>query len=187
MSEAGIVGSSTASRSTMVASLCDGWRNAESIFCEMFELSVVFGAPEVSEDASLAPQPDTLVVGMSFDGPSRGLAFLSLPRASARRLVAALLGESDEHSDEVLSLIATTVLELGNVVLNSVVAEVGGNLGETYRFSLPELIGVDGIDARLAAASERFLLSGDACVGGDEPVRLSIGLILTDPSREAHG
>lgn len=158
--------------------LCTGWRDSETILTEMFGLPVSFGRAELSPSDRLDAHADPLIVGMSFSGPSRGLSLLALPRACSLKLVAALLGEDDVHSDEVVSLVAATVLELGNVVLNSVLAEVGRRTAAPLDFDLPTLLGVAEVDEYLCRSEHRAVLAGQAVVGTGAPASLQIGLAL---------
>lgn len=188
MSEAGISRRPSRSLPALVAPLRDGWRQSQAILAEMFEVPVSFGEPVVDEKMGAAFVADDRVsaVGMSFAGDADGLALLLVSRSAVQPLVVALLGGADADPDEVLAFYPTTVVELGNVVLNSVVAEVGRALDETYRFELPALLSQRELAERLDSAAGGIVLVGEATVGREPASPLGIGLLLDEGPRTRH-
>lgn len=188
MSAANISKGPTRSRATFVGSLCEGWRQAQTILAEMFEVPVAFSEPTISNDlvASFATDEGSSAVGMAFTGDSSGFALFIVSPGTMQPLVAALLGESVTDPDAVLAFFPTTVVELGNVVLNSVVAEVGRTLGESYRFELPVLCSGREVSSHLETAGASVVLVGEATVYREHPSPLGIGLLLDEPLWNDH-
>lgn len=184
MSEANVTREPSRSHAVLEASLREGWRQSRSILTEMFDVPVVFTEPVLDDEgaALLAADSGSWVVGMSFTGGSNGLALLLVSRVAVRPLVVALLGEAAADPDDALPFLPTTVVELGNVVLNSVVAEIGRALGETYRFELPALLSRQETTSRFETATAGLVLVGEATVDREPPSPVGIGLLLDDPS-----
>ncbi len=91
------------------------------------ELTAVFG-----------PLGKTAVssVQMGFHGGLDGCAFLIFPQQSASRLVAGLTGE-DTLGEDLDSLRAGTLTEIGNVLINSVLGTVANLLDRPLRYTSP--------------------------------------------------
>ncbi len=132
-----------ATDAALLEALRDGWREAQTVFQEMFPGPVSLLEPVVGITDLVELLPDTIAVGMRFEGRSPGLAALSLDCTAARALVVSLLGSGEADDAEVLSLLTDTSLELANIVLNAVLAEAGRALSETYRFEVPALMTAD--------------------------------------------
>ncbi len=146
----------------LLGALRSGWRRAQVVFREMFPRPVslleLSAGPEDTGGQPYSPQ-ESIIVGMRFHGSVSGLAALILERAAAGRLVESLFGEARPDHSEVLSLLVDTSLELGNVVLNAIVAEAGRALAETYHFDVPTLLSADELEAPEGARV--FLLRGE--------------------------
>lgn len=172
------------SRATLVTALREGWRQSQGILAEMFEVPVSFGEPVIDDDGIgvFAADDRSWAVMMTFTGGSSGAALLVISRAAARPLVTAVLGDETGGSDDALAFYPTTVVELGNVVLNSVVAEAGRALDESYVFELPGLVSRPELNGMLESATATVSLVGEATVNREEPAPLGIGLLLNDPS-----
>ena len=176
------------SRAALVTALRKGWRQSQAILAEMFEVPVTFGEPVIDDEGigAFAADDRSWAVGMTFAGGSSGAALLVISRAAVQPLVTALLGDEKVSSDDALAFYPTTVVELGNVVLNSVVAEAGRALDETYLFELPGLVSRPELIEMLESATATVSLLGEATVNREEPAPLGIGLILNDPSWTDH-
>lgn len=162
----------TATDAVLLEALRDGWRQAQEVFREMFPGPVSLLEPYVRTTHLIECPPESIVVGMRFDGGAPGLAALSLGRTAARVLVVSLLGGNEAHGRrpddaEVLSLLADTSLELANIVLNAVLAEAGRVLSEIYRFEVPVLMSAKELAA--AADARTYLLRGEIVCGDSPP------------------
>lgn len=176
------------SRAALVTALREGWRQSQAILAEMFEVPVTFGEPVIDDEGigAFAADDRSWAVAMTFAGGSSGAALLVISRAAVQPLVTALLGDETVSTDDALAFYPTTVVELGNVVLNSVVAEAGRALDETYLLELPGLVSRPELIGMLESATATVSLSGEATVNREEPAPLGIGLILNDPSWTDH-
>jgi len=76
---------------------------------------------ELSQDIQLIKEDTLSSVQLPFKGPFTGSACLLFPTESAAALVMALTGET-EDSDTMDSLREATLTEIGNIVLNGVMA-----------------------------------------------------------------
>jgi hypothetical protein len=188
MSDVRVTGEPAGSRSALAASLREGWRQAQGILSEMFELPVTFGPPVIDDGgtARFAEEDGLSAVGMAFTGGSSGIALLVVSRSAVQPLVVALLGEAATDPDDILAFYPTTVVELGNVVLNCVVAEVGRTRDETYRFELPAILSHRELKERLDSASTSLALVGETTVDRAPPSRLGIGLLFDHEHRNEH-
>lgn len=75
-------------------------------------------------------------VQMGFHGSLDGSAFLVFPSASAAKLVALLTGD-DSRTEDLDSIRAGTLTEIGNILINSVVGTLSNILGHPLQYSLP--------------------------------------------------
>ncbi|MFW5742410.1 MAG: hypothetical protein ACOCW3_05275 [Spirochaetota bacterium] len=188
MSDVRVTGESAGSRSALAASLREGWRQAQGILTEMFQLPVTFGLPVIDDGgiARFAEEDGLSAAGMAFTGGSSGIALLFVSRSAVQPLVAALLGEAVTDPEDIVTFYPTTVLELGNVVLNCVVAEAGRTRDETYRFELPAILSHRELTEQFDSASTSLVLVGEATVDRGPPSRLGIGLLFHREHRNDH-
>ncbi len=167
---------SMATDAPLLEALRSGWRQAQAIFREMFPGPVSLLEPHVGPAHQIECPPESIVVGMRFEGVAPGLAALALSHTSARALVVSLLGGEADGSGpddaEVLSLLTDTALELANIVLNAVLAEAGRTLSETYRFEIPVLMTAEELAA--ACDARTYLLRGEILCGGTLPASAQV-------------
>ncbi len=76
-------------------------------------------------------------VRLGFRGSLSGMANLVFPSASAAKLVAALMSEDTDDSDDLDALKTGTLSEVGNVVLNGVMGEMSNLLHQHLRYAIP--------------------------------------------------
>jgi CheY-specific phosphatase CheX len=143
----------------------------------MFDVPVSFGEPIVREADTLAVQAGSVAVAMEFSGVSTGLGVLSVSRSTARTLVASMLGCS-EISDDVIPLLAPTVLELGNIVLNTIVGGLGDRLREEFRFTVPTMLRPETLRSYEASSTTTGLLKGWTMIADQSPAALVVGVVL---------
>lgn len=163
----------------VLGSLRRGWDRSESIIREMFDAPVSFGEPTARLAGAVELQADSMAVAMEFSGPRSGLGVLSVSRATARMLVASMLGCS-ETDDAVLPMLVPAVLELGNVVLNAIVGDVGERLTERYRFEVPTSLLPDSLRDHEIRAETIGLLNGHIAIGDQPPAALLVGILLQE-------
>lgn len=75
-------------------------------------------------------------VQMAFHGSLDGSAFLIFPQASALKLVTLLTGD-ESRPEDLDSIRAGTLTEVGNILINSVVGTLSNVLGRPLQYSLP--------------------------------------------------
>ncbi len=75
-------------------------------------------------------------VQMGFRGSLDGSAFLVFPQASAAKLVTLLTGD-ESRPEDLDSIRAGTLTEVGNILINSVVGTLSNILGHPLHYSLP--------------------------------------------------
>jgi chemotaxis protein CheC len=75
-------------------------------------------------------------VQLDFHGVLNGTAALVFPPQSAAKLVSALLGE-DDSSHGLTPVMAETLNEVGNIVINAVIGTIGNIISSPFDYSLP--------------------------------------------------
>lgn len=113
---------------------------------DMLDSPIVLEVPEVTmiayEDlasAAGAASQSFSCVQLGFKGPFSGVAALVFPPSSAAKLVAAMTAE--EPDDPGLDgVMAGTLNEIGNIVINCVIGTIGNILDKTFDFSLPNYV-----------------------------------------------
>lgn len=161
----------------LLCSLREGWERSERIIREMFDAPVSFGEPAAQVVDTLEVQAGSMAVAMEFSGPRSGLGLLAVSRATARGLVASMLGCA-ETADAVLPMLVPAVLELGNVVLNAIIGDVGERLSERYRFEVPTSLAPSLLRDHEARADTSGLLNGRISIGDQPPAELVVGVVL---------
>lgn len=78
-------------------------------------------------------------VQLNFHGSFTGSAALVFPPRSAVILVAALTGE-DPEAPSLNAVMAGTLNEVGNIVINAVIGTIGNMLAKPFDFSLPNYV-----------------------------------------------
>lgn len=161
----------------LLGSLRNGWERSEHIIREMFDAPVSFGDPAARVVDALEVQAGSIAVAMEFSGSRAGLGLLAVSRATARGLVASMLGCS-ETDDAVLPMLVPAVLELGNVVLNAIIGDVGERLSERYRFEVPTSLAPNLLPNHEARADMTGCLNGRIAIGDQPPAELVVGVVL---------
>lgn len=82
---------------------------------------------------------DISCVRLDFHGSFTGAAALVFPPQSAAKLVAALTGEAP-GGPSLNAVMAGTLNEVGNIVINGVIGTIGNILAKPFDFSLPNYI-----------------------------------------------
>lgn len=119
-----------------------GIGQASGILNEMLQTHIGLRVPEVTLTSAeeYCPQAGegerVSALQLGFEGGFDGSATLVFPRKDAAKLVSGLTGE--EYGPEDLdSLTAGTLCEVGNIVLNSVIGAMSNVLHQTVLYSLP--------------------------------------------------
>ncbi len=121
-----------------------GVGKAASSLNAMLESHIELEVPSISwfNLQELAEGPDKIgnapisCVQLSFQGTLSGTAALVFPPQSAVKLVAALTGVDPVTSD-LDAVMAGTLNEVGNIVINGVVGTIGNILAKPFEYSLP--------------------------------------------------
>lgn len=101
---------------------------------------------------------DALRELLNIGGALKGTVGLAFPPKSAVRLVSLLTGEKSD-SDDLDSMRAGTLGEVGNIILNSVMGAIGNFLSLPIEFGLPSLD-----HCPLARLVEECIASNDATI-----------------------
>lgn len=167
---------------TPAGSLQLGWSDSERVLAELFEIPVILSEPIVrTVDGFVAAvhepatESDTTVVVMRFQAASeQGLAALLLPRSSARSLAAHLMGADDPYDAEVLALVPAAAVEMGNIVMNAILARVGASAGVHYHYEVPSIRSAARLASAIEAAGTTWLMQGSIRVGQAPPAPLGV-------------
>jgi chemotaxis protein CheC len=113
---------------------------------DMLDSPIVLEVPEVRmityedfKQVAGAPSENFSCVQLGFKGSFSGMAALVFPPASAVKLVAAMTAEEPENPG-LDGVMAGTLNEVGNIVINCVIGTIGNILEKTFDFSLPNYL-----------------------------------------------
>jgi chemotaxis protein CheC len=95
--------------------------------------------PEENDDATGLATATLSCVQLAFHGIFNGTAALVFPPVSAVKLVAALTGENPE-TPNLNAVMAGTLNEVGNIIINSVIGTIGNIFGKSFDYSLPNYL-----------------------------------------------
>jgi chemotaxis protein CheC len=112
---------------------------------EMLESHIELEVPSITlfQFENLEAGPDGFgdgevsCVQLNFRGAFNGSAALVFPPLSAVKLVAALTGE-DPRAPSLNAVMAGTLNEVGNILINAVIGTIGNMLAKPFDFSLPD-------------------------------------------------
>ncbi|MFW5688450.1 MAG: hypothetical protein ACOC1U_02670 [Spirochaetota bacterium] len=135
-----------------------GWHDASRIVAELVRGPL--SAPTTATCPALAVRAGSLVVVMTFDGDARGTAALIAPADSARLLTEQLLTGEGCTDEEILSYVPAATVEIGNILMNAIVARVGRERREAYRFDVPVPVRPDELHRLLAAGPVPHVVQG---------------------------
>lgn len=114
---------------------------------ELVEAHIILEVPQISLFRPEAPDCDSTgwatatlsCVQLGFHGVFNGTAALVFPPVCAAKLVAALTGENLE-TPSLDAVMAGTLNEVGNIIINSVIGTIGNILGKSFDYSLPNYL-----------------------------------------------
>lgn len=114
---------------------------------EMLESHIELEVPSITLfqigdlDGDLHSFTDAVIscVQLDFHGSVAGTAALVFPPQSAAKLVAALTGE-DPGGPSLNAVMAGTLNEVGNILINGVIGTIGNILEKPFDFSLPNYV-----------------------------------------------
>ena len=150
-----------------------GVGKAAAALNEMLESHIELEVPSITlfQFENLKEDPegfgDAVVscVQLRFHGSFNGSAALVFPPRSAAKLVAALTGE-DPETPSLNAVMAGTLNEVGNILINAVIGTIGNMLAKPFDFSLPNYVegrleellnpGEQGADLTVLLISTRF-------------------------------
>lgn len=124
-----------------------GMKRAAAALNEMLESHIelevpsiaLFGGEQLKVDLQGLTGVRLSCVQLGFHGSFRGAAALVFPPQSAVALVSALTGE-DPDTPSLNAVMAGTLNEVGNIVINGVIGTVGNILPRPFDFSLPNYL-----------------------------------------------
>lgn len=91
---------------------------------------------ELSQEVQTMKDTTLSAVQLPFKGTFSGSSCLLFPTKSAKTLVIALTGESEDH-DTMDSLRESTLTEIGNIVLNGIMGSLANVLHHRITYSVP--------------------------------------------------
>lgn len=100
---------------------------------------VIFQLDEPGEELGAFLDTDLSCVQLQFSGSFGGTAALVFPPQSAVKLVATLTGE-DPQAPYLNAVMAGTLNEVGNIVINGVIGTIGNILHKPFDFSIPNYL-----------------------------------------------
>lgn len=127
-----------------------GVGRAAAALNELLESPIVLKVPEVTminyDDLNMQVggsstdlESNFSCVQLGFYGSFSGMAALVFPPASAAKLVASLTGEELE-TPGLNGVMAGTLNEIGNIVINCVIGTIGNIIEKPFDFSLPNYL-----------------------------------------------
>lgn len=99
----------------------------------------LFRLEDLSAELQGAAEREIACVQLDFHGSFTGTAALVFPPASAAQLVATLIGE-DLDAPYLDGVMAGTLNEVGNIVINGVIGTIGNILEKPFDFSVPNYV-----------------------------------------------
>ncbi|MFA5515901.1 MAG: chemotaxis protein CheX [Desulfuromonadales bacterium] len=99
----------------------------------------IFQLNDLDSDLQGDAEADIACVQLNFRGSIAGKAALVFPPQSAVNLVAALTGEEPDVNN-LNAVMAGTLNEVGNIVINAVIGTIGNILTQPFDFSVPNYI-----------------------------------------------
>ena len=168
-----------------------GTGNAANILYKMFDSRVKLHIPEIkivkSDDIvaemNVKDTASVSAVNLSFRGKFSGTAKLIFPTESATKLVE-FFAEEDTEENEMDEIRSSTLEEIGNIVLNSLIGTIGNTLELMLSYAIPTYSEGDysvllkvkgsGIDDYTMLAHTRFQMS-ELDIKGDFILLFEIG------------
>jgi chemotaxis protein CheC len=128
---------------------------------------------DISRELGIVQATSVSAVQLSFSGPVAGISSLVFPPDSASKLVDVLMGEESATADMDAVKIGT-ISEVGNILLNAVMAAFGNFMGVRLVYSipsyvegsLPKVLHMDAVkDSQVLTATTRFLVESHQIEG----------------------
>jgi chemotaxis protein CheC len=121
-----------------------GVGQAASLLHDMLGYDIKLQVPKLSiiRDISTNLNPEEILskelsmIEVNFDGDISGTAMLAFPPQGASKLIKVLTGDEPPEI-HLNSLVADTLTELGNVVLNSVMGLISNMFEQNWKYSVP--------------------------------------------------
>ncbi len=103
-------------------------------------------------------EQETIVssINMAFEGELAGNATLMFPKDSASKMVSAMLGD-DIEIDDFQELLTSTIHEVGNILINSVMGSLGNSLSKRFDY-LPPVYSESSVDNMEQLLQERTIV-----------------------------
>jgi len=115
-----------------------------AVLCEMLNSDIVLTVPYVNvisfeglfDELKQLDSPVVHSIQLSFHGNYKGLANIILPEASANKL-ASLLANLEADSSELDEMEESILIEVGNIILNSIMGSFGNILDVPMKYDPP--------------------------------------------------
>jgi len=125
----------------------------------------VFKIDSIPEELKKFGDSDLFIVRQDFHGPFAGKVALIFPPDSASALVFALT-EKDNSSADLDSVRASTLCEIGNILINGVLGSICNVLESTVSFSLPDYLEINIpklLQQVISKSKEKIILMAKTC------------------------
>ncbi|BCS52392.1 chemotaxis protein CheX [Geobacter sp. SVR] len=128
---------------------------------------------DIDRELGVVRSTSVSAVRLRFRGPITGVSSLVFPPDSAAKLVDVLVGE-ESFSDDLDAIKIGTLSEVGNIILNAVMAAFGNILETRLTYSIPSYVegSVSSVlhmdleeDAPVLSATTRFIVESDRIEG----------------------
>jgi len=104
----------------------------------------VLSVEEASERLHALGLTSVSIINLHFDGPFSGVSSLYFPTPEADKFVSLLDARAAESGEGIELLRSGILMEIGNIVLNSVMGTFGNTLGKHFSFSVPDYFECSG-------------------------------------------
>lgn len=121
----------------------------KKVLLELLQVMQVMSLDDLKKEISNSESPNRSSVDMSFEGEFSGTAQLVFSTSDAGKLVSLFIGE-DSSELEMNDLMKSTLMEIGNIVLNSLVGTIGNIFKTQINYSMPVYSDQNEMDSNCA-------------------------------------
>lgn len=151
-----------------------GVGRAAALVSEMLDREIILSIPniEIYESLDILEQnifkkkENLSAVGLDFQGVLNGTAKVLFDTLSASRLVELLIPGANSNQAEVHEISASTLTEIGNIVLNSVMGTLSNSLDLELDYLVPTYDETNNVEFRelLTASQQQLILLGETAL-----------------------
>lgn len=108
----------------------------KKVVLDLLQVVQITSADTLKKEISMSDSLERSSVDMSFKGEFSGNAHLVFSTRDAGKLVSLFIGE-ESNEFEMNSLVKSSLMEIGNIVLNSLVGTIGNIFKSQINYSMP--------------------------------------------------